>query len=269
MKNRLLPLVAIVAAVLAYVLTLVYQRRFEQRLTEGMERVQVVVAARQIAAGTVLAGDDLAYKIFFKSSLTRRAVEADQWQDIVGKRIEQSLEKEDPVYWSDLDLPSARRGGLQAAVARGARALSISVDQVSSVTGLVRPNDHVDVLGTFTFPPQEEGGAAEMSTLTVLQNVTVIATGSDVGRMYFREGPMGSDATAGRYSTVTLAVTPEEAEMLVFASQQGHLVLTLRNSEDIGTADSLPKVDFRYLSEQLQSINEERRRRAPGAGAGS
>ena len=267
MKNRLLPLAAIVAAVLAYALTLVYQRRFERRLTEGMERVQVVVAARQVAAGTVLSKDDIAYAGFLKSSMTRRAVEADRWQDIIGKRIEVSLDRGDPVYWSDLDLPQLERGGLQASITRGERALSIAVDQVSSVTGLVRPNDHVDILGTFTFPAGEEGGTAEVTTLTLLQDVTVIATGSDMGRVAFREGMMGADTAAGRYGTVTLSVTPQEAELLVFAAQQGRLLLTLRNREDIGTFDKLPRVDFRSLGEQLQRLSEERRRRTPGAGS--
>jgi hypothetical protein len=64
-------------------------------------------------------------------------------------------------------------------------------------------------------------------------------------------------------------VTPEEAEMLVFASQQGRLVFGLRNSEDVGTAADLPKVDFQYLQEQIQRINEERSRRITGATPGS
>ncbi len=268
MKNRWIALTAVLAAIVAYGLTLLYKDRFEKRLTRGMEKIEILVARRSIARGSILTAEDLGKREVFKSSLTKRAVEVDQVRDILGKRVTESLERGDPLYWSDLDLPRMGRGGLQASVPKGERALSIAVDQTASVTGLVRPNDHVDILGTFTLPAEGEGAAPKTVTFTLLQDVTVLATGADMGRRLFREGPEGSTSAAGRYSTVTFAVTPEEAELLVFASQQGRLVLTLRNAEDILEPGELPQVDFQFLSKELKRLNDQRRQRThPPAGS--
>ena len=121
---------------------------------------------------------------------------------------------------------------------------------------MVNPNDHVDVIGTFTFP--DESGKREQAALvtcTILQNVLVLATGKETAK---------SPASAfggGAYSTVTLEVTPREVEMLVFAEQiKGRLSLALRNPSDVHYESELPRVNFEKIEEEIESLNTYRQR---------
>ena len=96
------------------------------------------------------------------------------------------------------------------------RAVSIPVSGAAGVSGMVRPNDCVDVLGSFVLPSSTgstDPSEMEMVTLTVLQNVTVLAIGSDTQRT------ISDRKNNSGYSSVTLQVTPREAEVLVFAQQ--------------------------------------------------
>jgi pilus assembly protein CpaB len=131
------------------------------------------------------------------------------------------------------------------------RALSISVSGAASVSGMVQPNDRVDVLGTFSFPAEGVQGEMESVTLTVLQDVTVLAVGNQLSRR-----PTDRARRSGGYSTVTLEITPREAELLVFAEQvKGRLVLSLRNASDVSFESDLPSVNFEQLQTTLPDMN--------------
>ena len=134
--------------------------------------------------------------------------------------------------------------------------MSIAVGGEAAVSGLVAPNDHVDILGTFTFASKTLPGEMESSTLTVLQDVTILATGRELAGAQTRGGRSSSG-----YSMVTLEVTPREAELLVFAQHvRGQLFLTLRNGEDVGFESELPDVNFEHLEKKLPEYNDYRQR---------
>ena len=106
--------------------------------------------------------------------------------------------------------------------------------------------------GTFDF--DGAAGRRDFVTCTMLQNVLVLATGSETAK--------GRDRTAGlrqQYSTVTLEVTPREAEMLAFAEQlKGRIVLSLRNRGDTSYEKELPKVDFEKIRSEIEELNLKR-----------
>jgi Flp pilus assembly protein CpaB len=130
----------------------------------------------------------------------------------------------------------------------------------AAVSGMVNPNDHVDVIGTFTFP--DESGKRQndaMVTCTILQNVLVLATGKTTAKM---AGRMNDGSTQNSYSTVTLEVTPREAEMLAFAEQiRGRLSLSLRNRSDVSYEKELPKVDFEKIRSTIEELNLKRQQK--------
>ena len=132
------------------------------------------------------------------------------------------------------------------------RAVSGDCAGAASGSGMVRRNDHVDVIGTFDF--DGAAGRRDFVTCTMLQNVLVLATGSETAK--------GRDRTAGlrqQYSTVTLEVTPREAEMLAFAEQlKGRIVLSLRNRGDTSYEKELPKVDFEKIRSEIEELNLKR-----------
>ena len=111
----------------------------------------------------------------------------------------------------------------------GKRALTIQVDMLSAVGGLISPGDFVDVIATLRIP--EELNAEKAKTkdvVTVLfQNLQVLAVGAlfkPVGGAELYENRQKS-----RSVNVTLAVSPEEAGLLAFAESNGKLQLTLRS----------------------------------------
>ena len=178
-------------------------------------------------------------------------------------------------------------GGFSAQVAGGERAMTISVSDVTGVGGLIQPNDHVDILGTFEstaprmtssasaksgkdFKAMQEyfvgkaiesaGAGGDTVALTLLQNVTVLATGKRCSEVTL---PGGQSFGRGEeeYESVTLLVTPAEAQLLVFAQGYGELTLTLRNPEDISIVEELPRVTVDSIPQIAPTLTKERMRR--------
>jgi pilus assembly protein CpaB len=90
--------------------------------------------------------------------------------------------------------------------------VSISIDAVSGVSGFINPGDRVDVF-------MIRGSGAELSSNLILENIQIIAVDQQTNTE--RNAPV-----AGR--TVTVEVTPTEAQKLALAQQVGRLSLTLR-----------------------------------------
>jgi pilus assembly protein CpaB len=263
MKQKIILLIALLAGLAAFVLSKRSFENFKQDFQKQFATVLVVAAARDIAPGTMLKLEDIGTKTVFAKAVTGRAVKPDEYTELVGKKTRTFLQREQPILWSDVDLPYGGLGGLSSMIVRGERAISIPVDQVASVTGHVRPNDHVDIIGTFSFPGVARaggGGLSDTVTLTILQDVTVLATGKSTGRRY-ADMEFGDRFGGEQYATVTVAVTPREAEMLVFAHQKGKLALALRNREDVSVEKQLGNVDFQMMEKNFNALNAERQQR--------
>jgi len=107
----------------------------------------------------------------------------------------------------------------------GKRAITIPMDKISAVGGMISPGDYVDVIGNFPVP-QMVGGKKEVQlvTVTLFQNVLVLAVGTQIHQI--------TDGKGGRASRdapiITLALSPQEAELISFAQEQGRLKLILR-----------------------------------------
>jgi len=99
------------------------------------------------------------------------------------------------------------------------RAISVRVNDVVGVAGFVLPGMHVDVLVTARL-----SGQADTFTRTVLQNIGVLSAGQTIQ----------TDAKSQSIiaPVVTLLVTPEEAEAVTLANNEGKIQLVLRNSTD-------------------------------------
>ena len=110
----------------------------------------------------------------------------------------------------------------------GKRALTINIDSLSAVGGLINSGDFVDIIAQLNVP-----GTQPQEVISVLfQNIQVLAVGSNYA-------PLGStqiydvQQRAGSLY-VTLALDPEEASLLTFARTKGKLQLTLRPPQDKG-----------------------------------
>lgn len=135
---------------------------------------------------------------------------------VVGAFAKATIEKNLPVVRTALadDGP----GLLSPMIADGMRAMSVKVDGVTGVSGFITPGSRVDVL----VAGEGSEGAAARSKL-ILQNVKVLATGRSVEQ---------KDEAPVEVPTVTLLVTPEDAERLTLASRYEPVQLALRGAKD-------------------------------------
>ena len=276
MKQKIILLVALLAGIVAFVLSKQNFENFKVKFQGQFAQVRVVAAAKNLPPGTTLKMTDIGAKTVFQKNVVGRAVKPDEYTEIVNRRTRNFLQEGDPILWSDIEMPSGGLIGLSGMIEIGQRAISIPVDTTANVSGLVKPNDHVDIIGTFNFPtgaragggpPGAAGNAPDAVTLTILQDVTILACGRNMGRRT-TEGEMPERYGGDQYAAVTVAVTPREAEMLVFAHGKGRLTLALRNREDVSMPPLTESVDFQKLERNFGQLNLLRQERLhPGSGA--
>jgi len=134
-----------------------------------------------------------------------------------------------------------KEGVLAAITPAGKRAITISVDNIGALVGMLRPQDSVDVIVTVNVPLQTQEGKIEKQTLVVplFQNVLVLAVGQDMG---------GAPKEEARYQQkeatpplITLALTPQEANLISFLQEQeAKIRLVLRSPADTQTQPLQP-----------------------------
>jgi pilus assembly protein CpaB len=110
----------------------------------------------------------------------------------------------------------------------GKRAVSVPITDISSAGGLIQPRSRVDVLFTRT------GSMREALTTTILQDVTVIS----IGKLTEAGQQLDPKAIRPQTQAATLMVTPEEANRLELAKNQGKISLVLRNPLDKSTIET-------------------------------
>lgn len=260
MKQKLVLIISVVVGLFAAFLTRSYLAAKDKAylaMTAEFERkhekIEVVGIKRDLPSGTVLTMDDIGGVKIFKSAYQGHVIPAKDYMTLLGRKTVRALRAEAVIFWSDIEGGEPGGRGLSGDIKPRMRAISVNVSGAASVSGMVRPNDHVDVLGTFSFPSKEIAGEMELVTLTILQDVLVLATGRDTAKTQLFSDARGA---AGSYSTVTLEVTPREAEMLVFAEQiKGRLALALRNPDDVYFEKTLPRVDFQMIQSELETLN--------------
>ncbi len=254
-KQKKALLIAGVLAVGAGVLVALYGRAVELEASGG-EVVHVLVAAAPITAGTTLQMQHLQQKKVPKAYVHPAAVTTADREQILGQRVSAKLDLGQMLLWSDFATERQSAGRkLSASVPKGQRALTMPVNASSALGGMLAPGDRVDVIGTFT--KSTEG--AETSTVTLLQNVTVLAVGAQ------RDTTEARHDGQGGVGHVTLAVGLEESELLVFSMNRGKVGLVLRNVDDIAIVDDVPEKNFSDIFQEQKRVALMRKPRAVAA----
>jgi pilus assembly protein CpaB len=121
---------------------------------------------------------------------------------------------------------TASAATLPARLPVGMRAMSIAIDDVKGVAGLITPGDRVDVIAV---PPRS--GDELPHGYTILRGVLVLALGANVQtNTAAASGPL--NVTGPGATTATLAVTPSQADILAGADIGASLRLALRNPKE-------------------------------------
>lgn len=131
------------------------------------------------------------------------------------------------------DKPSVQEAAFSLRTPPGKRAITIMIDALSAVGGLVNPGDFVDIIAHLEFPDESAEGSRQPKKdqekiITVLfQNIQVLAVGTNFNPS--GEIPPYELQQKAKDLNVTLAVSPEEAGLLSFAEANGDLQLSLRS----------------------------------------
>jgi pilus assembly protein CpaB len=240
LPKKFLPLIiAVGLGLIALVLFNVYVRQqtevAKQKVISAQKNfVSVVVAKMDIPAGVGITENMLSEQSVSKDRLQPRA--ATDVDRVVGKVTIAPISKGEQILLNKVTL-SGREVSLSSKVPRGKRAITIPVDNISSVGGMIKPGDHVDVMGMVPIPAMTPEGkqATQMTTMPLFQDVLVLAVGQE-----FTVIP-GSDKKERALSPViTLALSPQEANLVAFAQEQGKIRLILRSPEDTQTQPPVP-----------------------------
>ena len=263
MKQKLLLLGAVFFGVLAFMFTYHQINMEKARIRWEAQDVYVIQVTRDLAENEKITEDAIReFKVRrFRNGMessSLREIEYDRRNMVIGREVRSLIQAGSILQWTDLKTSfSSGRSGLTRQVRPGYRAISIAVDATSSVTGLVQPNNYVDLIGTFRFPDARGDSSMDTVTLTILQRVRVIATGTDMGEL---RGAGNQEVRSRGYSTVTLELTPKEVEMIIFATQKGRIHLSLRNYEESAITKDLQSVNWNFLQKHIPSYTEERER---------
>src|ERR1700723_1686280 len=179
--------------------------------------VQAVVAANDIQIGSKLTDHDVVLAAFPETSVPPGAFR--RVGQVRQRGVILPFSKGDFVLPDKLAAEDAG-AGLPSMIPQGMRSVSVRVNDVVSVAGFVQPGTRVDVLATGL-----PGTNNEAQTDTVLENVAVIA----VGRSLLDRVITGETQNA---AVITLLVSPDDAQRLTLASQEGRIQLALRNPLD-------------------------------------
>ncbi len=121
--------------------------------------------------------------------------------------------------------PEGVEGGLSAVIPEGYRAMTVKVDDIVGVSGFVMPGSFVDIVAVIV--PQAAQGAQSPGPISkiVLQQIKVLASGPKLDSPDNQREPTNA-------KSVTLQVTPEQAERLSLAANEGKLQLVMRSYTD-------------------------------------
>lgn len=259
MKQKIVLIIAGGMGLLAFILTRVYIQAERAEIYRNAARTRVVVARQNMAAGTEISADSITTEEVFETGVNRQDFRADNRDLLLGRTLRYPVAAGDTLSWIHVGMNIDGVDSLAPTVRTGMRAISIPVSAETSVSGLVRPNDRVDIIGTFSFVDERNPAEMETVTFTVLQDVTILATGQETARMEMEI--VGGGRRRSSYNTVTIAVFPQEAELIEFAKNvRGSLALSLRNPNDIQVMSDAPPINFQELQEQLPRLNESRQR---------
>jgi pilus assembly protein CpaB len=203
--------------------------------------LSVLAAARTLRPGVLLKSEDIGTALVAASAVPEgaRPDTATTRAELLGAMVRRTVPAGEPLLPIHV-MRAGERGFLAAVLGPGLRATTVGVDSITGTAGLIWPGDHVDLILTETLDDPAAPLGRRIAGETVLHNVRVIAIDQELMQ--------GATATAvntngggAQSRTVTLEVTPENAERVAVATRLGHLSLSVISADTpITTEATIP-----------------------------
>jgi pilus assembly protein CpaB len=218
-------------------------QREKDRLNPNVETVNVVVAKTDLKRGEIVGTDNMAVRPIPKDFVPGTAVRPDSFGNVEGARLAVEMHRGEVLIRGTLE--GADTSTFSTQVQTGVRAITLTVDEVNSISGLLQPHDRVDLF--FTAKPLKTARSgspnAPDQTRLLMQNVVILATGRQVRPTIAN----GAQTGVGRaFTTITIEAAPTDVQRLILAQKTGALTAVLR-----GNADTQPIVASAMDASQL------------------
>ncbi len=247
-KNVLALIVSIVLALLcALLLKFIVDKKIANSL--DTETVSYIVANSDLASGTVI--DPFNESTFaIRSDIPAEfaqstAITPEQADSINGALLLTDLKRGDILTWQSIDTDERRQ--LASRLAVGRRALTIPVDDQSSISSMLNPNDNIDLILTY----QKLGNVI---AAPLMQNVRVLATGDSLS---VNEGYSEDAGYNDGYSTITLDLSIDDVSRVTTALELGRLSAVLRNPNDKSFTTNIVSLETLQRELNLKTFTEQ------------
>lgn len=218
MDKRLLTVVMAAILVALVITGIFYQITVRGGSDETASTTELLVVAKtELPIGVMLTDADLTV-VDFPADMYPQGGFKDI-AEVIDRSITQPVLANDPITANRVTEKGAGFG-LAPMIPEGFRAIAVAVNQVSGVSGFIIPGSRVDIL----LSASPDASSGEMLTTTVLENITVLSTGH-------RQQP-NQNGQPENVPVVNMLMTPEDAELLTLATQEGRIQLILRNPKD-------------------------------------
>ncbi len=205
---------------------------YKASLEKSEEMVEVVVPARKLNRGELVAQADLTLREIPIQYIDSNSITGSTFEAAVGQRVEFAIDRGKPMLWAHLE--GGQTPTFSGKVPTGLRAMTIRVDEVNSLSGFLQPKDKIDLLLTY-------GDRDEKQILPLIQNLNVIATGVQT---FVDKQNSGKRA----FSTITIQASPEQAKKITLSQQFGTITAMLRNPDDESQLNEQPMTIAQVLN---------------------
>lgn len=193
------------------------------RLNPNVETIPVVVAKSALERGAIVSSQNMAVRAVPKDYAPGTAVSPDEFVNVEGARLAVDMRAGEVLLRGTLE--GADISTFSTKIRNGVRAMTVAVDEVNSISGLLQPGDRVDLF--FTAKPPNRRPATER-TMLLMQDVLILATGRKVRPIVGEE-----EGGVGRaFTTITIESSPHDAQRLILAQKTGGITAVLRGPED-------------------------------------
>lgn len=209
-----------------------YLQQQSQRLEEQAKQptVERIVAAFYLPTGTVLHEEHLAVRSFPQTAVATNSLSPTQYQRLIGMALRDEIAGGDMIL--PIHISQTVTDAFSTRLAAGRRAITMPVDQINSLAGLLQAGDLVDLYVSFDHQRRK-------ITAPLLQGVLVLATDENTVEVPTEVG--------GHYATVTFDLAPEDGAKLVAARQTGVITAMLRNPHDAKLSNKAVRGDLATL----------------------
>ncbi len=238
MKQRLI-FIYIVAAVFAFGITLLTRKIMQ--FDNSQANTKVLIAAKDMAVGTIVAKEDLTWQLWPVKALNPSFIEDSNSKEtdrIIGSIVRYTVIKNEPILSAKF-VRSSEKSLLAAIISPGKRAFTLQMGKNANLTGLLSPGDIVDIVIATKNAQNLKDSIAE----TIVRKVPVIAT----------DGRLARDETVKKIEPpeeVTIEITPQQAEYLAAALRESKPTITVYSLTSSLVSENEKVVDNKEITQK-------------------